>query len=437
VPSNDQLGFVTSTATERHALGGNRSGKSKIAVWDCIAFALGEHPVWSKKFEPPVKIRYCVTSWEHGVEGVILPIFKEMVPHYLLAGGSWDKAWRQKSSTIQFANGSTVTFRTFEQSINKFGGSSLHAVYSDEHGPKRYYTENKARLADYGGFYVSSMTPEEGAITWERKHLKRRRGDNCDVFTFTTFGNPYLSPDGVREMQASIDDPRVLRVKMYGEFAALAGLIYEQFDESLHVIPRREIPDSWYRVFAIDPHIKKATAMVWAAWSPDDELFIYRAEKETLTVDELKKYIRAKSAGERISLFIGDEALGGDGLNIFGQPSVLKQLSSGVDRIPVIPTNQSSDKSFEAGVNRIREMLTPDAVSHKPDIYVFNDLYGVIDEFEEYQFTPESKADELTFRERVRKIDDDYMDCIRYIAMAGAQGQRRGKIKSRLSENWG
>lgn len=418
IPSNDQESFLYSEAYERWILGGNRSGKTEMAVADCIMFLTGKHPVWSKLMLPPVKVRYCAPSYEDGIKAVILPKFQELVKRSDLKGGSFDKAWSSQGKSLTFKNGSIVRFMSFEQRVNKFGGADLHAVYSDEHGSKAHYRENKARLADYHGFFVSSMTPEEGSIVWEKRYLKKRK--DSALWKFSTFGNPHLSPEGVREMEASIDDPRVARVKLYGDFSALAGLVYEQWDEAIHVIPPKEWPSEWYRVFSIDPHIKKDTAMVWGVWSPMGQLIIYRCAKVKMAIDELKQFIRVQSSGEKISLWIGDEAMGGDGKNIFGHDSVLRQLATPPNSIPVQGTNQSSDKSFQGGVYKVRDMLTPDPVSGKPLLVVTKDCYGVRDEFDEYQFLPDTKADEMTFRERVRKVDDDYMDNIRYIAMAGA-----------------
>jgi hypothetical protein len=420
VPSNDQVSFLTSDSIERWILGGNRSGKTEMAVVDCIRFLTGEHPVWSEQMPPPVKVRYCAPSYEDGIKAVILPKFSELVKRSDLKGGSFTKAWSSQGKSLTFKNGSIVRFMSFEQRVNKFGGADLHAVYSDEHGSKAHYRENKARLADYHGFFVSSMTPEEGSIVWEKRHLKKRKDKGVALWKFSTFGNPHLSPDGVREMQASIDDPRVARVKLYGDFSALAGLVYEQWDEAVHVVKPKEWPSEWYRVFGIDPHIKKETAMVWGVWTPMGQLIIYRCAKVKMAVDELKQFIRAQSIGEKISLWIGDEAMGGDGKNIFGQDSVLRQLATPPNSIPIQGTNQSSDKSFQGGVYKVREMLTPDPVSGQPQLVVTSDCPGVIDEFDEYQFIPDSKADEMTFRERVRKVDDDYMDVVRYLAMAGA-----------------
>jgi hypothetical protein len=436
VPSNDQESFFLSPAKERWLFGGNRSGKTHLAVADCILFLTGEHPVRSRVKTPPVFVRYCAPSYEDSIKRVLHKKFKQLVKRCDLRGGSWEIAWSEGEQTLQMKNGSMVNFKSFHQEVNKYGGDDLDACYSDEHGARKYYQENKMRLIDRNGFLVSTMTPESGAITWEKRHIKARQND-ADLYLgrFSTYGNPFLSPEGIREVETSIQDPRLKRVKLYGDFVALAGLVFEDWDEQLHYIKHREVPASWTRVFAIDPHMKKATAMVWAAWSPDNDLFIYRCAKEKLTVPELKAFIRAQSAGEKITLFLGDEAMGGDGLNIFGEKSVLKQLNSFPDRIPVVPTNQASSKTYQAGIYKVREFLQPDPISKKPRLYVMDTCPGVRDEFEEFQFLPDMPADEFTFRERIRKIDDDYMDTIRYLVMAGPMASQT-KIKSGLEGSW-
>lgn len=435
VPCNDQYGFLTCTANERFATGGNRSGKTEIQVADAILFGTGKHPVRSIHQKPPVRIRFCAPSYEDGIKKVIVHKFQQLIKRSDLKDGTWESAWNEKAKTLSLANKTLYEFKSGEQRRNKYGGVDLDALYTDEHLRKELYRENRMRLADRNGFMVFAMTPEEGSITWEKKHIKKNRGHGVELYKFSIYGNPYLSVDGIKEIERSISDERMRRVKLYGDWVALAGMVYDMWDESIHVIPDKPIPDHWYRMVAIDPHIKKETAIVWAVVTPENDLIIYRCAKVFKTVPELKAFIRAKTSGEKIKLWIGDEAMGGDGLNIYGQESVLKQLAQGKDGIPVIPTNQSSNKAFEAGVMKIRDMLTPDTVSLLPRLQVFKSCMGVIDEFEDYQFIPDQKADEMSFRERVRTVDDDYMDDIRYLGQAMPM-VKQGKIVSALDGAW-
>lgn len=443
LPGNDQKAFFYSPAPERWIFGGNRSGKTEATVADCIWFCTGEHPIRSINRKPPVKVRFVGPCWSggNGIKDVIQPKFKTMVRRCDLLGGSWSTALKEKGTQLHFANGSTVFFMSAEQELDKFGGADLDASYNDEHFPIGIYRENMARLTDRNGFYVHSMTPESGAVTWEKKHIKQSAG-RMAWWQFSIYNNPHLSKEGVEQFAGAISDEATRQVKLYGKFAALAGMVVPQFDEAIQAVDDHrayELLRSTANVhgfFAIDPHMKKESAMVWGFFTRDNELYIYRAVKKFLIVPDLKNFIRAQSAGERIQTWLGDEAMGGDGLNIYGQESVLKQLSSGIGALPIVPTNQSSDKSFEAGVYKLREMCTPNPISQKPRLYIAKDgARALLDELDEYQFIPDQKADEMTFRERVRKVNDDCIDALRYIAMAESVGADV-TVQSAMGDKW-
>ena len=120
--------------------------------------------------------------------------------------------------------------------------------------------------------------------------------------------------------------------------------------------------------------------------------------------------------------------MGGDGTNIFGQKSVLEQLRA--EGIPLLGTNQASDKTFEAGINRIRELMTPDPISKRPAFAILKSCDYMLEwidgkpagslpwELSRYRYKNEHASDEETFREKVATVDDDYIDCVRYIAQA-------------------
>lgn len=431
LPANDQKSFLYSTANERWIFGGNRSGKTEAAVADCIWFCTGEHPVRSINHKPPVKVRFTGPCWSggNGVKDVIQPKFKSLVRRADLLGSSWSTALKEKGTQLHFKNGSVVYFMSAEQDVDKFGGADLDANYADEHYDIRIYRENKARLADRNGFYVHSETPESGAVTWEKKHIKNKIPGGLETWTFSIFKNPHLSKQGVEQFAGSLTDEAVRKVKLEGEFAALAGMVIPQANEATQAIDDavmhkiRLSSANIHGFFAIDPHLKKETAMVWAFLTNENDLMIYRAIKKFLTVPQLKAFIRATSAGEKIQTWIGDEAMGGDGLNIYGQESVLKQLADGPDGIPVVPTSQNSDKAFEAGIMGLRARCVPSVTTGKPSLFIAKDAARVLlDELDEYQFIPDQKADEMTFRERVRKVNDDCISCVRYIDMSTVVG---------------
>ena len=413
-----------------------------MGIYDAVQFARGLHPVRSLHRKPPVNIRFVAPSLVKNVR-ILLDKLRQFCPRNELRGGSWSKAWSEQYKTLHWDTGAEIEFLSFEQHVERFAGKDLDAAYSDEHGAVRYFRENMARLSDRNGYYVQTFTPDQGSATWEKRVFAdlQREGFSFEQFNFSIFGNPHLSQEGVEQFKASLrGDENLEKIKLYGEYAALAGAVYPMFRRDLHVIPEREIPEHWYRMFGIDPHLKKASGMLWCTITPEGDMILYRYANKFLTVPDLKAYIRTKSDGEKFGLMLGDEAMGGDGLNIFGQKSVIAQLNEGNDRLPIIGTNQASDKSFAAGVMKLRDMMTPDAITRKPKFFIMESYKGhsnidLIDEFYDYQFLPDEAADEKTFRERVRKIADEGPDLARYFAMSKPM-QNNKPIQSAIGDNW-
>ena len=442
-PCNDQESFYLSPARERWAFGSNRSGKSEMAAYDAIKFATGEHPVRSINHRPPVNIRQVVVDLEGTAEQVWLNKMQTFVKRSDLKGGSFKTAWSPSSRTLRFANGSKIYLKATSQQLNKFGGTDDDACYVDEHIPQAYYRECKARLVDRDGFFVCSMTPESGAVTWEKRHIRDRQDGSVQWWQWSMYGNPILTKAAIEEFKRSLGgDLAAERIKMWGDFAKAAGGVIPQFSEVINTMDDYRMLQllrstaNVHGFFAIDPHMKKDAAMVWAFQTNEGDLMIYRAAKKFLTVPELKNFIRSTSASEQIQTWLGDEAMGGDGLNIWGQESVLKQLSSGVGALPIVPTSQGSDKSFEAGIMKLRSLCAQDPISQKPKLYIAKDGgRPLLDELDEYQFIPDTKADEMTFRERVRKVNDDCIDCMRYIAMA-MDVATDVTVKSAMGDGW-
>lgn len=447
VVSNDQQAFINSTADERWVFGGNRSGKTEVAVQDCIMFCTGVHPVRSKHRQVPVKVRYCAPKWRDGIVGVIHQKFKECVRRDQLRGGSWEKAYVDKEHRLYFKNGSFIHFKSGEEDLDTYGGTDLDACYQDERLSESRKLENTMRLADRNGYYVGAMTPEMG-ITWEEDHvLEPDEGVVVDHWFFSSYGNPHLSAEGLKKVKAGIKDKLKVDAKIWGLFVPLQGLVLPQWNKDIHIVPDFVIPEYWPRVFVIDTHHKTPCAAMWCAWSPEGEIIVYRTIKKKLTVPEWQIEIRVNSIGEKISLWMGDEPGGGEGENIFGKASVVKEFNKGTNAIPLVAINDVSDKSFQAGVYKMWDYLGVDPISHKSKIKVFESCNTPVEyingkacgslpwEMRRYQYKKEQKADEETLREKVRLVHNHYIDDLRYVIMAGPV-VHVGSIKSAIGDNW-
>jgi len=434
IACNDQLGFLMSEAKIRAAFGGNRSCKSETGAIDSCWFAQGKHPVRSKHRQPPIYGRICAPKYEKNVKGVLLKKFRSMIPHCELLGSRWVKAWSESSKTLTWANGSQFNFLSGEMDLDVYGCDDIDFFWIDEHIDYNRFTECVARTVDRAGYGMLTMTPEAGQ-TWEEDFITSPPKVNgtpltVDYWFFTTYGNPYLAKEGIETFEATLTDPRKKEAKILGHFMALGGMVYPMYNSAHLMTPDFEIPQSWFKVCLIDPHLRKFTAILWMAWSPDGDPFVYRTRKVKKIVSELATYIRAQSINDgQIDLWIGDEAMGGEGKNIFGEESVLVQLNN--LGLPFQPTSTASDKAFEAGVNTVQMYITPEPVSNSTRLKIFQSCSTAIEwidgkvtgsifwEFKRYRFRKEGKADEETFREHVANVDDDLITLLRYGLVAG------------------
>jgi hypothetical protein len=84
-----------------------------------------------------------------------------------------------------------------------------------------------------------------------------------------------------------------------GLWVQAEGAVYENWDPAVHVIDRREIPESWARYWAVDFGYKNP--FVWQAWAMDEDGRLYRYREIYFTgrlVEDHAKTILAVTEGE-------------------------------------------------------------------------------------------------------------------------------------------
>jgi hypothetical protein len=101
-----------------------------------------------------------------------------------------------------------------------------------------------------------------------------------------TDDNPLLTKERVDDMYVGYDDPVLVDMRRYGQFAAVSGRIYKAFDMRTHFINYdkyfgtnsvnpRGIPDGWTFFRSEDWHDTTNLAIIFAALSPFNEAFVW------------------------------------------------------------------------------------------------------------------------------------------------------------------
>jgi phage terminase large subunit len=85
--------------------------------------------------------------------------------------------------------------------------------------------------------------------------------------------NPYLDPLEIDSVSASLTLEELDR-RRYGRFTANKGLVYPEFDESVHVIQPFPVPKEWYDNVSIDPGLNNPLSCHFYATDGDGVVYV-------------------------------------------------------------------------------------------------------------------------------------------------------------------
>jgi phage terminase large subunit len=257
--------------------------------------------------------------------------------------------------------------------------------------------------------------------------------DNPRMYTsggeWTEYGQTYLA------RLDSLKGVRYDRMRR-GLWVAAEGLIYDGWNDRLHLVDRFDPPADWWRFWSIDWGFSNPAVVQWWAVDPDGRAWLYREIYHTgKTVPELAKMVLRQVTkdgtrdGEwlepRPRAILADHDAGDRAL--FTRETGLqtrradKRVKIGIDTV--------KERLKTAGDGRPRVMVMRDARCHRPD----PELAGAkkptctADEFTSYVW--ENKGGEQ--QETPLKEHDHGMDATRY-ACVYLDPPRSGKSKLHL-----
>ena len=317
VPHEKQCIFHKYDKYGRLYIGGNRSGKTYSSVVEDIWWLLGTHPYLITP-EPPVRGRVVCVDFIEGLEQIILPLFKSLLPSSALIDGSWEKSYSKSLRLLTLSNGSTVEFMSYEQDTEKFAGTSRHFIHFDEEPPMHIWQECLARLVDTDGNWWISMTPVEG-LTWTFEKIYKPGTDNPEgnigIVEADMQDNPHISKEAAEQYLSTLDeDDR--KAREHGKYVQLGGLVYKKFSKKLHVVESRIPPKDWTWYCSLDHGYNNPTAVLWHAVSPLNYVLTFSEwyEREK-TLDEVAAAIHLRNSeliklgGKLPDYYVADPAI--------------------------------------------------------------------------------------------------------------------------------
>lgn len=431
VPYPEQERFHRCDSFGRYISGGNRGGKTNSEVAEMIWWATDTHP-YQKRPESwgtgPLHQRCVVVDISKGVEQMILPKLKELVPKSYLVDGNWDKSWDSKNMIFTFDNGATIDFLTHGMTLEKHGGVPRHIVYFDEIPPQDIFNETMMRLIDYEGRWIIAATSTEG-MGWTYDYLVEPHENHAisveelDVFIMEQDMNPYLA--GTRESRKkyfiAMSDEET-RIRRDGAMIAKSGLVFPKFKPETHVVDQFIPPRNWEWYSSTDFGFNNPTAWLWHAVSPDGDIVTFAEHYvDHQNVAEIAPtiHLREASWGRAPDVRVGDPNNGNQHYGTTGTSYVqeygLRGLYIQTEGIP---------KDVMIGIEKMQQYFSLRRIGsrwgeNRPKWVITSNCVNFIRELKRLRWaTYESSrtAYDRNRQEVVHKKDDHAFDSARYFA---------------------
>lgn len=326
-----QVAFHTSKKKGKMMMGGNRAGKTVSGGCETVMRLTGIHEftdIHGNVYKldhlpkPPVKGRGVSVDNDRGLKLIMLPEIKRWMPSKFLINNSWDDSYSKTDKILTLTNESSMEFMTYEQDVDKFGGTSRHFVWMDEEPPLDIFEECLTRLIDTDGDWYITMTPlEEMSWTYNTLYLPGLNGKiDIDIVAADTYENPHIKQEAFERLTVTMSDESKLTRKS-GTYISHTGLIYgESFKHSRNVCPDIVPTDRWPILLSADwSHFQMMdhgytnyTAILFAAYNADGKIIIYdEIYQNKMLVSELAELWKQRrtALGITTQYSVGDPAI--------------------------------------------------------------------------------------------------------------------------------
>jgi len=422
-PTVKQEAFHKSLCRSRWVFGGNRSGKSECGAAEAVWLARGCHPYRPNKPDADVWVVSLSAQVQRDVaqRKILKYISKNWIADAVMAAGSRD---RMDSGVIDFisiknVSGGTsrIGFRNCEQGREKFQGVSLDAVWFDEEPPREIYEECRMRVMDRKGGLWCTMTPLKGR-TWvyDEIYLNDKNDPGLYAVEMEWADNPHLDRGEVESL-TRIMGAEELESRRYGKFGGGGGLVYREFDPSVHVIEPFPLPREWYDNISIDPGLVNPLSAHWYAVDYDGNVYVaaehYEAGKDVAHHSERIKAVckglgwHTDSKG-RITALIDGAA---QSRSLAASKSVCELF-----RERGILVNPRVDKDLFSGIQRVKSYLRGEGGA--PRLFIFSSCANLIRELKGYAWGD---------GETPKKKDDHALDELRYYLASRPKAREEAK----------
>jgi len=348
--------------------------------------------------------------------------------------------WNSTNKVLKFANNSIINFTYAENLVDasRILGGEYQAFYIDEasqmlpaviqHIEERLRSGNKLvpviglRLAtNPGGVGHKYLKDRFINPTKRGKQLYTEQINDTKWTRTVAFipakvtDNPHVNENYEAVLNA-IPDPRRRAAMRDGDWDAMVGQFFEQWQFSKHVVPAFDLPPEWQRYAGIDWGYRDPYAVVWIAVDNDGRIWVYReiCVSGVQNDDQAKIIVETeRSHGEKDVIRVADPSMWGNRGTPLSIADIYGQNGCGIIK---------ADNDRIIGWSIVHQYLNdgPACEYHKqmglekcPMLHVFEEKCPQF--IEQIPALPRSasKPDDA----ETRNVDDHLADALRYVCM--------------------
>jgi len=292
--------------------------------------------------------------------------------------------------------------------------ATAKAAWLDEAGQNKFklgsFEAILRRLSLAQGRILLTTTPYN--LGWLKQRLfdRWKAGDaDIDVIQFDSIANPSFPREEFARAERDLP-PWKFKMFYRAQFERPAGLIYDAFDDTTHVVPRFAIPDDWPRYLGLDFGGVNTAAVFYAEKPGTQTVYAYREYKAGGRT--AKEHAEALLKGEpvvkeqvRKPFCVGGSKSEGQWRQEFAASLIVRE--------PRI-------SDVEVGITRVY------GAHKRGEILVFSDLVGYLEEKQTYSRVLDAAGEPTELIED--KNTFHFMDAERYII-----GYLRNEVSDRVT----
>ena len=357
--------------------------------------------------------------------------------------------WNQTKLTLTFPNGSVINFTYAENEVDasRIQGGEYQLICIDEAGLMPYVVIGMIaerlrsgsrnlpviglRLATNPGGPSGKQLRDRyiDPTNWGKKGVVMAPDGQSVAFIQSLYtDNPHLDA-GYEAVLNAIADPNRRRAMRDGDWDAMVGAFFTQWQRIRHVVPYFTPPPEWQRYCGIDYGIRDPFAALWGAVDNDQRIWIYReiTMTDVQARDQARMILEAERAAgedrmERSVVRVADPSMWGDR----GTPLSIADIY-GIEGCGIA----KADNNRMTGYARFHAALNEDtACEYHRSIEGWGDTCPMLHVLEEtcpvfIESMPNLPRSKIKPEDsETKNVEDHTIDAVRYmLAMAGTSAR--------------